>query len=134
MNRRERLTTDKTKIFIRENPTLMSVSKSDLRNHYNEIFDRLQEYEVESESGNLLELPVSVGDTVWIVYSPKFPANPADKGKWFMLQNGVNRILYGAKGLSIETWSMGTISAKEIGRKLFLTREEAENALKEMGK
>ena len=75
--------------------------------------------------------PCKVGDTVWLVFTPKYPANPADKGKWFMQQDGVQRIIYGAKGLSIETWNMGTISAKEIGKKLFLTQEEAEAALKE---
>ena len=45
----QRLTTDKRKIFARENPTLMSMNKDELRRHYNEIFDRLQAYEVEEE-------------------------------------------------------------------------------------
>ena len=74
--------------------------------------------------------PCKVGDVVWLVYTPKYPANPADKGKWFMTQDGVQRIIYGAKGLSIETWNMGTIPEKEIGKKLFFTKEEAERALK----
>lgn len=78
-----------------------------------------------------IELPCNVGDTVWVVFTPKHPANPNDKGKWYIVQDGVQRILYGSKGLSIETCNMGTISAKEMGRKLFLTREEAEKALKE---
>lgn len=75
--------------------------------------------------------PCKVGDMVWLVFTPKYPANPADKGKWFLRQDGVQRIICGAKGLSIETWNMGTISAKEIGKKLFLTEAEAEKALKE---
>lgn len=73
--------------------------------------------------------PCKVGQEIWMVYSPKHPANPNDKGKWFMLQDGVQRIIYGAKGLSIETWNMGTIPAKEIGKKLFFTQEEAEATL-----
>lgn len=73
--------------------------------------------------------PCKVGQEIWLVYSPKHPANPNDKGKWFMTQDGVQRIIYGAKGLSIETWNVGTIPGKEIGKKLFLTREEAEAAL-----
>lgn len=75
--------------------------------------------------------PCKVGDSIWIVYTPRWPANPADKGKWFMIEDGVQRIIYGAKGLSIETWNVGTIPAKEIGTKLFLIREEAEKALAE---
>lgn len=73
--------------------------------------------------------PCKIGQDIWLVYSPKYPANPADKGKWFMLQDGVQRIIYGAKGLSIETWNVGTIPEKEIGKKLFFTKEEAETAL-----
>ena len=53
--------------------------------------------------------PCKVGQSVFLVYTPKFPANPDDKGKWFMRQDGIQRIIYGAKGLSIETWNMGTI-------------------------
>ena len=75
--------------------------------------------------------PCMVGQEIWVVYSPKHPATPKDKGKWFMLQDGVQRIIYGAKGLSIETWNVGTIPAKEIGKKLFFTKEDAESALKE---
>ena len=41
----DRLTTDKRKLFARENPTIMSMNKEELRGHYNQIFDRLQAYE-----------------------------------------------------------------------------------------
>lgn len=54
---RDRLTTDTKKIFVRECPTLMSVTKDELRKLYNEIFDRLQEYEVAEETGQIIELP-----------------------------------------------------------------------------
>ena len=75
--------------------------------------------------------PCKIGQKAWLVFTPKYPANPKDKGKWFIHQDGVQRIIYGAKGLSIETWNMGTIPAKEIGKKLFFSEEEAEKALKE---
>ena len=84
------------------------------------------------QSENAVEFPCKVGDAVWLVYTPKWPADPADKGKWFMLEDGVQRLIYGVKGISIETWNMGTISAKEIGKKLFLIQEEAEKALAKM--
>ncbi len=78
--------------------------------------------------------PCKVGDVVWVVYTPKWPANPSDKGKWFMRQDGIQRIIFGAKGVSFETWNMGTMPSKAIGEKLFLTREEAEAALAERQK
>ena len=73
--------------------------------------------------------PCKVGDELWVVYTPKWPADPADKGKYFMCEDGVQRIIFGARGMSIETWNMGTMPAKAIGEKLFITREEAEAAL-----
>lgn len=75
--------------------------------------------------------PCKVGQKIWFIYSPKYPANPNDKGKWFMIQDGVQRIIYGVKGWSVETWNIGTIPAKEIGKKLFFNKEEAEAALPE---
>lgn len=64
---RERLTTEKTKIFARENPTLMSMTKGELRRHYNEIFDRLQEYEVAEENSQIIMPPCKVGNVVYYV-------------------------------------------------------------------
>lgn len=78
--------------------------------------------------------PCKVGDTVWIVFSPKYPANPSDKGKWFMVQDGVQRLLRGSKGFSVETWNMGTYPETKIGDTVFLTREDAEAALKKRRK
>ena len=75
--------------------------------------------------------PCKVGDKVWLVFTPKHPANKEDKGKWFMVQDGVQRIIYGAKGISIETWNMGTIPEKEIDKKLFFIEEEAKAVLEE---
>lgn len=99
----------------------------------NDVTDHTEtEYIVESLLDNgVVVPPCKVGDTVWMVYTPKYPANPEDKGKYFMCEDGVQRIIYGAKGLSIETWNIGTIPAKEIGKKLFFSEEEAEQKLKE---
>ena len=75
--------------------------------------------------------PCKVGDRLWLVYTPKRPANPAHQCEYFMVADGVQRIIRGAKGISIETWNVGTIPAKETGENLFFTREEAEAALAE---
>lgn len=61
----KRLTTDRTKIFARESVTLNSISKKELRKLYNEVFDRLQVYEDAEEAGTLVRLPCKVGDTVY---------------------------------------------------------------------
>lgn len=78
--------------------------------------------------------PCKVGDRLWLAYTPKWPADPADKGEYFMVADGVQRIIRGAKGISIETWNVGTIPAKEIGESLLFSREEAEAALAERRK
>lgn len=57
MTERERLTTERRKIFARESLTLMSMNKEELRRHYNEIFDRLQEYEVAEENNQIIVPP-----------------------------------------------------------------------------
>ncbi len=80
---------------------------------------------------NVIVPPCKIGDKIWLVFSPKHPANPADKGKWFMIEDGVQRIIFGAKGLSIETWNVGTIPEKEINKKLFFSKEQAEKVLAE---
>lgn len=77
-------------------------------------------------------LPCKIGDSLWCVYSPPFPANPADKGKWYMGEFEVARFHYGVKGLSIEMYGFGTVAWKEIGKTVFLTRKEAETALAKM--
>ena len=94
----------------------------------------IEAMKMHKEKDRYIKLPCKVGDYVWLVFTPKYPANPNDYGKWFMSADGVQRIIYGKKGLSIETWSMGTILAKELGKKIFLTKEEAEKELKKRGK
>lgn len=90
------------------------------------------EYEAEFLLENGVIVPLcKIGDKIWLVFSPKHPANPADKGKWFMIEDGVQRIIFGVKGISIETWNMGTIPEKEINKKLFFSKEQAEKALAE---
>lgn len=89
---------------------------------------RLADYLLEN---GVIVPPCKIGDKIWLVFSPKHPANPADKGKWFMIEDGVQRIIFGIKGLSIETWNVGTIPEKEINKKLFFSKEEAEKALAE---
>ena len=75
--------------------------------------------------------PCKVGEELYCVYSPPRPANPADKGKWYMGEFEVARFHYGVKGLSIEMYGYGTVNENEIGKTVFLNRGEAEKALAE---
>lgn len=75
--------------------------------------------------------PCKVGEELYCVYSPPRPANPADKGKWYMGEFEVARFHYGVKGLSIEIYGYGTVNENEIGKTVFFNREEAEKALAE---
>lgn len=120
---RERLTTDKTKIFARENPTLMSMSKSELRNHYNEIFDRLQEYEVAEETGQLIVPPCKVDDKV---YLPSL-------NDWGDIENyTITEIVLDNDGLCfvVDDEDREAHSIEILGKEVFLTKEEAEKALR----
>ncbi len=65
----ERLTTDARKIFARESIILNSMTKGELRQHYREIFDRLQKYEVAEENGTLVRLPCKVQDLIDTIFS-----------------------------------------------------------------
>lgn len=83
---------------------------------------------------NAIVPPCKVGEELYCVYSPPHPANPADKGKWYMDKFEVARFHYGVKGLSIEMYGYGTVNANEIGKTVFIgenAKEEAEKALKE---
>ena len=63
------LTSEHRKIHARESITLNGMTKDELRQHYIEIFDRLREYEVANESGQLFK----IGDMV-SEYARKHPA------------------------------------------------------------
>ena len=81
------------------------------------------------QTDNVIVPPCKVGEELYCVYSPPRPANPADKGKWYMDKFEVARFHYGVKGLSIEMYGYGTVNVTEIGKTVFFTREEAEEAL-----
>lgn len=125
---RERLTTDKTKIFVRENITLMSVTKDELRRHYNEIFDRLQEYEVAEETGQIIAPPCKVGDTVWAIIRDTVRECQIHHYKILGETLVVCFEEKAYRGRHYE-WSEGY-----VGVTLFATKEEAEEALRGEGK
>ena len=96
----------------------------------NNIYNRLREYEIAEEQGLLLRLPCGFDDTLyWIVNGNIrecwFKGIRCDKGYKPQI---IARCLEGL--LSKET---PIAKLENIGKTVFLTKEEAEQALKQMG-
>ena len=115
---RDRLTTDKTKIFARESITIMSMTKDELRRHYNEIFDRLQEYEVAEEQGQIIVPPCKVGDTVYVKYYGE------------IVNAYVTEFEVNSKGLIVKVYIDPDTDREYDAEDVFLAKEEAEQALR----
>lgn len=97
---------------------------------FQDIIDKLAEYETAEKEGRLVALPCKVGDTLFCF----------SRGKIYPFKARCIRIYEERK--EIELWYAGdeenlkfwhiTISDQDIGYKFFFTEEEAEKALKEM--
>lgn len=95
------------------------------------LAEKLKEYEDLEEQGLLLRLPCKVGDKVYIP-GHKFPSEI-----WEICINGngvfANYVEYEYSPELTELWDDGDFAIKDIGKTVFLTQEEAEQALREMG-
>ena len=76
------------------------------------LYDKLKEYEDLEEQGRLIKLPCKVGDTIYITSS---------------------RYRHGRIESWINTGKFRISDMEELGKHIFLTKEEAEKALAEMG-
>lgn len=106
------------------------------------VIDRLAEYEIAEEEGRLVAFPCKVGDTVWVI---THPFNVFDD---FDFYEDAHDEIYESYVSSItlyENSNQYRIYAKEtrqfikayfrecdFGKSIFLNREEAESALREM--
>ena len=105
------------------------------------LFNKLKAYEDAEEQGLLLRLPCKVGDTVYIncpSWAGKFAGTQPHqitnilisqnkKGKWTKKYRAI--LLYNGKTIDRQE----DFEFDEIGKTVFLTREEAEVKLKELG-
>lgn len=92
-------------------------------NHHENYIDKLAAYEDAEEQGRLLILPCKVGDVVYYV----------DGGKSYKAKASAFRFNESGVRVYCERNFMGRIGFEGIfGRTVFLTREEAEAALKEV--
>lgn len=91
------------------------------QNPYREIVEKLKHYEDLQEQGRLLKLPCAVGDTVYRI----FPNDLEDRvlGQTVLGFSNDAMLLY-----NDFTWT----PFDKIGKTVFLTKEEAEEALKRM--
>ena len=109
---------------IRENNcTTVSAEKSD------EIADRLAYYEDMEEQGRLVVLPCKVGDALFdiseFVYGEDCPMMYEDRVRYIELQKDqkTGELVFCIEGTDFKY--------EDFGKTVFLTREDAERALKE---
>ncbi len=108
-----------------------------------EIYEKLAAYEDAEEQGLLLRLPCKVGDTVWVVTSPFNVFDDVEYDE--NMQNEVYEAFVSSVTFYYKCGKQYRISAKvtnhfigvyfqecDFGKKVFLTKEEAEAKLKEM--
>ena len=97
-------------------------------NDFQDIIDKLAEYEAAEEEGRLVVLPCNVGDTVYLI---------DDIDCVFERESIVTEIEIDKDGITIMIQDEIPICSSgynlsDFGEIVFLTREEAEKALKEM--
>ena len=114
------------------------------------IIERLAEYEDLEEQGLMLRLPLKIGDTVYFLgrkcdkceedycYRCPYNLNGEKRDDIFVYDMVVKQFrIYNNSVYIVDTdavWSSSEISLniKQFGKTVFLTKEEAENKLKEM--
>ena len=85
---------------------------------------KLKEYEDAEEQGLLLRLPCKVGDTLW--WTNAYGDLCSSEVNSMFIEHGID-------GIEIETL-ICNINEKEIGKTVFLAKEEAEQVLARMEK
>ena len=87
-----------------------------------DLHSRLKAYEDAEEQGLLLRLPCKVGDTLW--WTNAYGDLCSSEVNSMFIEHGID-------GIVIETL-ICNINEKEIGKTVFFTKEEAEQALAKM--
>ena len=96
------------------------------------LVSQLKEYEDLEEQNRLLKLPCAVGDTVYYRYDG-IKIAPMHVEKIIIAKYGVNLLLaYCGNDEKLEYWTIDIESTAINCGIVFLTREEAEAALKEL--
>lgn len=110
-----------------------AIPKTDIRNNgHNKCCNKLAEYEDLEEQGLLVRLPCKVGDTVYRVNAgAKQPIIPMTVSEiHFLCYKNERAVRFDAIGK--EDMGESCYRLEDIGRIVFLTREEAEKKLEEL--
>ena len=99
-------------------------------NDFQDIIDKLAEYETAEEEGRLVVLPCKVGDALFCFSRRKIYPFKARCIRIYEERAEIE-LWYAGDEENLKFWHI-TIAEQDIGYKLFFTREEAEKALKEM--
>ena len=90
-----------------------------------DAIDKLAAYEDAEEQGRMVILPCKVGDAAYVIWdSSIYPENPPA-----VREDHITQVKFTTKGYAFKTWR-GWYHKSDIGKTIFLTREEAEAALK----
>lgn len=100
-----------------------------------EMYNRLAELEDKIEAGTLVELPVKVGDIVYLAGAPQNSNRMEAEIEAIRFMD--NCIVYEWAQYDrsyelIECWDEGDFDISDIGKTIFLTREAAERHLAEL--
>lgn len=99
---------------------------------YYDIIDKLAEYEDAEEQGLLLRLPCRVGDEVFVLDNRHKIIHPFEVKNIHLNKYELNfRISYTGTEPCLQYWEIGCCNSK-LGETVFLTKEEAEQALARM--
>lgn len=85
-----------------------------------------------AENGTLIELPCKVGDMVYFAVNNGWDCAEIDEIHIFKDDIVFEWVQYDRGYELTELWDCGDFSLKDIGKTVFLTREEAEKHLKEL--
>ena len=96
------------------------------------VLNRLAELEDKIENGTLIELPCKVGDTVFFAVDNGWDCVEIDEIHIFKDDIVFEWVQYDRGYELTELWDSDDFSIRDIGKTVFLTREEAEKRLKEL--
>lgn len=96
-----------------------------------DLREALKEYEGLEEQGKLLKLPCKVGDIVYWVNDWFYDGKIGLNHKRHITESKASRFICDSEGVWIRLRNGENISASDFGKTVFLTRQEAEDKLKE---
>lgn len=133
----ERLTSydENMGLLVNEEERILSakgfIDKDEMYKIMRHLAEKLKEYEDLEGKGKLLKLPCAVGDMVYAFYMAKVIELEVIKISWFTMDRGN---VINVECLNTDWDCFRNFVFEEFGKAVFLTKEEADSALKELQK